>query len=189
MGKKVLYKDIEGFPGFRVRSDGFVESCWERYWEKGVRGCKSRMTSRWHKLTGAPDEGGYLMVTLRNGKVQKTAKVATLVLTAFKGPKPPNKDVAAHYPKKNKNNNHIDNLMWATYQENSDHKYEQDSIGFGEDAPKVYMDEERVHALRADRLVGMTYTELSAKYNISVSQVGNIVKGTSWLKLKLPPLD
>lgn len=33
----VEYRDIEGFPGYRIGSDGTVWSCWKRVYSKKIR--------------------------------------------------------------------------------------------------------------------------------------------------------
>src|SRR5688500_13903704 len=79
----VEYRDIEGFPGYRVGSDGTVWCCWIT--------CRSgrKMTDRWKQLRPGTHQKGYLYVNLtRVGEAYKSCRVHRLVLAAFVGPCP-----------------------------------------------------------------------------------------------------
>lgn len=103
------YRDIEGFPGYRVGSDGSV---WSRHpWRKYRSG-------EWRQLT--PVMAGkqpHLKVSLtRNGKVHQRW-VARLVLEAFVGACPPGME-CCHDPDPSPGNNALKNLRWGTRQDN-----------------------------------------------------------------------
>lgn len=182
-------KDIPGyeaFPGWRVGSDGSVQSCWERVWDTGGKGCRSEMTERWHDMHPCSDDGGYLVFTIRNKTKQRTAKVHVLVCTAFHGPKPFPKAVAAHYPDKKTTNNAASNLMWTDHQGNSDHMKEHGTVLCGSNSPVALTDERTVYEMRLDYEGGMTIPEIAEEYDMLVSTTGYIINGTTWTHVVMP---
>ncbi len=114
----VEYRDIPGYPGYRVGSDGSVWSCFELYRLKGARGFGSRMTDSWHQRKPRKNSRGYLFVCLRKNPGEKLCAVHRLVLEAFVGPCPEGM-VCCHYPDNNRTNNALKNLRWDTPSENS----------------------------------------------------------------------
>lgn len=75
---------------------------------------------------------GYALIQLRDSAgTQKAWLAHILVLTAFEGPKPADKDQCSHWDG-NKLNNHIDNLRWATLAEDVKDKRRHGSISQGE---------------------------------------------------------
>jgi hypothetical protein len=47
----VVYKDVEGFPGYMVGSDGSVWSAFERRYVKGVRGGTRAIGTDWKRMS------------------------------------------------------------------------------------------------------------------------------------------
>ena len=115
--KTVEYRDIEGFPGYRVGSDGSVWSSKKGTWTK----CSSYRR---------PYGSRYVVVCLRNigpngttttGKVY-CCYIHRLVLESFVGPCPDGK-LCRHFPDKDTSNNRLDNLSWGTQEQNMQDKY------------------------------------------------------------------
>lgn len=104
---KEIWKDIEGYEGlYQVSNYGNVKSM-ERTIYK--RKCKTIMKTP--SLSGK----GYLKTSLcKNGKI-KYAFIHRLVAQAFI-PNPENKPTVDHIDR-NKLNNNVNNLRWATYTE------------------------------------------------------------------------
>ena len=101
-----VWKDIVGYPGYKVSNKGRVSS--------GPRpGYARRMTiilkPYYHK--------GYAQYHLSFEGVQRTFEVHRLVLNAFVGEQP---DMFALHSDNNPSNNSLDNLVWGTHQENMD---------------------------------------------------------------------
>lgn len=108
----VQYRDVSGFPGYRVGSDGSVWTSWS----KGR--CKSWIGNDWKPLRQIiHGRDGYCMVVLYRDHKQFNKKVHTLVLEAFVGPRPEGMQ-ACHYPDHDKTNNRLDNLRWDTQSNN-----------------------------------------------------------------------
>jgi hypothetical protein len=68
--------------------------------------------------------GGYMRVRVWAGARKAWRKVHLLVLEAFVGPRPSERHHGAHAPRNDKRCNRLDNLRWATREENERDKKE-----------------------------------------------------------------
>lgn len=113
----VEYRDIQGFPGYRVGNDGSVWFAW--------RTCRSgrRITGKWklmkqgfHKERSAGRRYRHVNLTPPEGGKYQTFKVHRLVLTAFVGPCP--EGMECRHLDGDAANNRLSNLCWGTREEN-----------------------------------------------------------------------
>lgn len=74
-----------------------------------------------------PNNRGYLMVTLCKDGIKKPQLVHRLIAISFI-PNPENKLTIDHYPDKTKTNNNINNLRWATNEEQLETKEYPETI-------------------------------------------------------------
>src|SRR5262245_39281520 len=109
----VIYREIPGFPAYRVGNDGSV---WTRRRKGGNDRGANRLTNNW-RLMKLHRHGGYVRVNLVGDGVNVSRAVHCLVLEAFVGPCPPGME-ACHFPDSNRANNNLSNLRWDTHIEN-----------------------------------------------------------------------
>ena len=106
-------KLIDGFPNYRIHRDGTIES---RYMPK-----TSKTSAVWRPIQHVIDSSstGYFLVTLCHEKKRQNKRVHRLLMEAFV----PNPEGKAHvnHIDGNKENNALENLEWATPQENAIH--------------------------------------------------------------------
>ena len=101
------WKQIQGFDNYEISTDG------------QIRNKKIGKTLKQRK-----DSNGYLLVNLcRNSKVQ-TFRVHRLVAQTFI-PNPQNKQTVNHKDH-NRQNNHVENLEWATHEEQCNKTWKKD---------------------------------------------------------------
>lgn len=116
----VSYRDIPGFPGYRVGDDGSVWSRW-----KGSRS----LSDEWRPMKLSPGSKGYLRVNLsRPEGSYKTFRIHRLVLECFVGPCPEGME-ARHFPDHDKSNNRLENLSWGTAKANAADRRTHDHFG------------------------------------------------------------
>lgn len=72
-------------------------------------------------LRGSIDQAGYLYYRLSRRGADPFVRAHTLVALAFIGPRPDGADVVRHLDD-DKSNNHVSNLAYGTFQDNSDDK-------------------------------------------------------------------
>src|SRR5262245_43976187 len=109
----VEFRGIIGHPGYRVGSDGTVQTCWKLI--KGEkRGSRSIQADSWRPMKLRQSNTGYFRVGLRDSVAKKTRyfSVHRLILEAFVGPCPDGY-VACHNDG-TRSNNRPENLRWDT---------------------------------------------------------------------------
>lgn len=119
-------------------------------------------------LKGCPDRRGYIIVSIWVGRKMYSRKVHRLVAEAFI-PNPENKPTVNHKDG-NKRNNRVENLEWATHQENIDHAIQTGLRDInGMKAPSNVYTDEQVHQVCKMLESGMGGREIA--YKLGVSQM------------------
>ncbi len=114
----VEYRDVPGFPGYRVGDDGSVWTCKR----KGGNDRAAGKRGSWRLLSVHRTRTGYCLVNLDVDGRNHVRQVHRLVLEAFVGPRPDGME-ACHYPDSDKENNRLTNLRWDTHDENAKDRY------------------------------------------------------------------
>src|ERR1051326_498956 len=139
----VEYRDVPGYPGYRVGSDG---SFWSRW-----RGGKSRRPIHPWKRRGTPTPRGYLVVSrfrLEGGTCERV--LHQLVLEVFVGPCPDGME--ACHGAGGPADNSIGNLRWDTHSANASDAIAQGAFPIGESnglSKLTAADVARIRKLRA----------------------------------------
>lgn len=116
---KEIWKDIEGFEGYyQVSNCGDIKSL-DRYTICNRSGTQFARHVPERILRQTSDCDGYFRINLIKDNHERGFAVHRLVAQAFI-PNPENKPTVNHIDG-NKQNNCVDNLEWATYQEQNDH--------------------------------------------------------------------
>ncbi len=164
----VQYRDIQGFPGYRVGDDGSVWSC---RW-KGANG-------KWKKLQ--PDtekKTGYLCVRLsRNGR-KANLRVHSLILKAFIGPRPKGK-MGCH-ENDIPSDNRLTNLRWDTQKGNSKDAVKNGRSTAGVRNARARLTVENVQEIRRRRAAGESAKSIAPHFGITYWHVHAINAGQFW---------
>lgn len=165
----VVYKEIPGFPGYRVGDDGSVWSSWKRHDHTYIQ------SSRWKQLKPMPGAWG-LKVELTGGK---SKLIHRLVLEAFVGPCPEGLETC--HNDGDFTNNKLENLRWDTHKENCADRIKHGTAARGETHGKARFTEEGIKSLRKEYAAGgVTYRSLAAKYDVHHSSIYSIVRKRNW---------
>ena len=173
----VVYKPIEGFPGYRVGDDGTVWSC------RGRGRAYLSLTSKWRKLKPSHREG-YLRVRLcrimPGSYSYQDFSVHRLVLTEFVGPCPDEMQ-ACHFPDPCRSNNQLCNLRWATSKENSDDKQIHGTTARGSRSGGAKLTEGDVREIRR-RYIPRRYplARLAREFGLNLNTVFGIITRKYW---------
>jgi len=179
----VEYRDVPGFPGYRVGSDGSVWSCWTR----GERIIDKRyMGEKWVQLRPGISPLGYSRASLwRDGKKHQIP-VHAVVLSAFSGPRPEGM-VGAH-ENNDPRNNRPSNLRWKTQKENMADKFRHGTRQIGERSPGHKLSNNDVAEIRrryVPRIKGQhnrtgNLRELAREFGVMRSTIHCIVRRRTW---------
>lgn len=167
----VEYRDIPGFPGYRVGSDGTVWSC-----RSGGRG---KLSTNWKKMFLTITKHGRVRVTLKINKKKSYRHVHRLVLEAFVGSCPPGME-CRHFPDRDPKNNSLSNLSWGTHLENTQDKFFHGTVIRGEDIPQAKLTEACVRSLRRRYLRGVSLEKLSKDFQISKVNAWRVATRKTW---------
>jgi predicted DNA-binding protein (UPF0251 family) len=161
------WRPIEGFPAYEVSNNGYVRNA--------RTGCVLK-----------PEVGhrGHLRVTLYIGSREAKQRIFVhrLVLLAFVGPPPEDRQDCAHWDG-NPSNNSITNLRWATKSENADDARRHGTLVLGEKNRRAKLTNVQANEIRMCAVAGTSTGDLASKFGISLETVNRIVTGRTWAHL------
>ncbi len=127
------------------------------------------------------ERGGYLDVSLSRNSIINRRKVASLVLEAFRGPRPPGMETR-HFPSRDPKDNRLVNLQWGTKQQNQGpDKVFQGMSNRGERCGAAKLTEQEVREIK---ISSEDYDLLRKHYKVSRATIHDIKKGRTWGHLK-----
>lgn len=183
----VEYRDIPGFPGYRVGDDGSVWSALVRRsagWGKPY----SEIGEHWHQLSPTCNKRNRLTVQLcRDGKAYRRF-VHRLILEAFVGPCPDGME-CCHFPDRDTKNNRLSNLRWDTKEANMADKICHGTDPKGERNGNSKLGDKQVLEVLELLRSGMTQQEIADHFGVSDSAISFIATGSTWKHLTSPPGD
>lgn len=167
----IEYRDIPGFAGYKICSDGSVWSCWSR-------GHNTSMTTEWNRLKGGIAKGHNYVWLFPERRKREFRYVCHIVLEVFVCERPAGME-ACHGEKGNLDDS-VGNLRWDTRLENMRDKKRHGTQVYGERTKSTTLTESDVRRLRSRRNDGLTYRELGIEFGIVESAAWAIVKRKTW---------
>jgi hypothetical protein len=165
------FREIAGFPGYRVGQEGTVQSCWRR-------GPKPRMTSDWHTLRGGVARRHRYVWLFLPGRGRTFAYVHHLVLEAFVGPRPPGTE--ACHNNGDPSDNRLENLRWDTRRANRHDMRRHGTHLAGERVGSSKLTWAQVEAIRQLRALGAKQRLLAAACRVGIATISQVVNRKSW---------
>lgn len=158
-----IWKDIPGQEGrYQVSDAGNVRSLTRKVATRARGGQPGLRTVRGQLLKPYPSGEGYLYVNIE----KRHAYISHLVLLAFIGSRPAGAESA--HGDRDKTNNTLTNLRWATHAANEADKIKHGTTSRGEQNGRARLTAVKVLAVRAD--VG-TSSEIGVRHGLSASYV------------------
>jgi hypothetical protein len=186
MQSTVEYRDVPGFPGYRVGDDGSVWTAWTRLVSPGLGAQKAIIGSTWVRKGTWVNEKGYLRVHLRNAAGRKTSHyVHRVVLLAFVGPCPAGLECL--HGAGGSQDNRLANLRWGTHKDNIAEAVTSGAVLRGESQPNAKLtDAEAAEAIRLHTEEGQPYSVLAARFGIGATTMSMLIKGETWRHVPRP---
>lgn len=169
----IEYRQIEGFPGYRVGSDGTV---WSRL-RVGGRGSSGVLTDSWRLMKLDTRKYGHQYVTLLDCGKRSRFQVHHLVLLAFVGPRPSGTECC--HGDGDASNNSVSNLRWATHKENMRDRSGHGTLS-GENHGRAVITRSQVDSMRQRYANDEKIAALAREFGISESQGHRVAKGQQW---------
>lgn len=153
------WREIDGWPGYRVSSWGRVEG------------------KRCILKPGLVH--GYEVVTLTNGDAKLSARVHRLVAAAFLGPPPFEGAIVAHNDG-NQKNSRVGNLRWASARENQFDCVRHETRCRGSRVFGAKLTEAQIPGIRMRIAAGETYGAIASDFGVSKSTIHLIKRNRIW---------
>lgn len=157
------FKDIPGFPGYRVSRDGRIVG-------KAGRDLRPMVA-----------HGGHLYVYAYVGSHRPKLYVHKAVLLAWIGPCP--KGCECLHGDGDPSNNRVENIRWGTRLENASDKRRHGRAPFGERAGTAKLTEAQVLEIRRRVSRGASLRRLGAHYGVSHTAIRRAANGMKWAHL------
>lgn len=173
----VEYREVPGFPGYRVGSDGSV---WSSIRNNGH--AVITVGNQWKKLKYLIGRTRhYAHVTLcRNGE-HYPKMVHRLILITFSGEPKPGQEV--RHLDGNMHNNSLSNLAWGTRKENMADCFAHGTACIGERNGTSVLSIEEVRKIRDFKKSGMPLCQVVRELGRNYWTVRNVYDGTRWQKV------
>lgn len=160
------WKIVQGFENYLVSTLGNVKT----------------INGRFKKVV-YDNKNSYGYVELWKNNKGKKFRIHRLVAETFI-PNYDNKEQVNHIDG-DKTNNCVSNLEWVTPKENIRHAIDNNlsSIKYGSSNLASKLNEEDVKFIRENAKVNISVKELAKRYNVSTTNIYNILNNKKWLKL------
>lgn len=171
----VEYREVPGYPGYRLGADG---SIWSRWHQKGRRG-KAFMSDAWHRLMGSVGWHGYLKIRLCANGRRRYVRIHTLILEVFVGPRP--KGMEACHNNGDCCDNRLENLRWDTHKANAADMGQHGTSPRGERQPRAKLTEAIVREMRRLNVIeGLGSRRLSKIFPVSRTCIERVIYHRTW---------
>lgn len=174
---KLEYRDIAGFPGYRIGNDGSVWS---------LRRKNGKLGDVWKVLKPIALTTGYRCVGLYLRNVSQQRIIHRLVLEAFVGPCPPGMEGC--HNDGDQGNNHLGNLRWDTHKGNTSDRARHGTNRFGERHPRSKLTDAAVVVVLGELSQGLALTEIGKRHGVSFRTIWDVAQGKSWRHIQRPAM-
>lgn len=173
MDSQVEYRDIPGFPGYRVGSDG---SIWTRRDNRPPHG---RLGDVWRPMAVSYSRLGRGTIKLRRDNRYFTKNFSRLLLTAFAGP--PRAGYVCRHLNGNPTDNRLSNLKWGTNSENQVDRVLHGTSNQGSRHGMSKLTETDVRSIRGMYATGRyTFSAIARLFGVSRRTIAGVVNRAGW---------
>jgi hypothetical protein len=175
----VVYKEVPGFPGYRVGDDGSLWSQWRRGGRKG-----QYLVEAWTLLQGGIDRSGYRKAILCVDGKRRYVRIASLVLEVFIGPCPEGMECC--HQDGTVSNDRLDNLRWDTHKNNIADKRRHGTHQSCEKNANHKLTADQVRTIRTRRAAGEKLGPLAREFGVLPCTISAIAHRRLWKDLDPP---
>ena len=172
----VEYKEVDGFPAYRVSNTGIVQS----RWQQRASYCGFFTEDVWKDLVCNPNKKGYMQVALCDGMGKhKTHRVHNLVAAAFIGKRP--RGMVIRHLNSNPKDNRAENLVYGSYAENENDKILNGTYDMR--CGGATLSSNDIFTIRELLLRDIPQKEIAKQYNVSRPTITRIANKSIWRNL------
>ncbi len=167
----IEFRQVPEYPGYAVSRCGKVVSC-------KIPGCHSGRRGPWRRLSCCLSRYGYVRLGLCRGGNVTHVEVHRLVLEAWVGPCPDGMECC--HGDGDPTNNCLENIRWATHQDNVDDTNRHGTQARGERQGSAKLTEADIPLIRSLLQSGKTQRAIARQFGVSARAIGKISSGTTW---------
>lgn len=169
----VEYRELPGYPHYRIGSDGTV---WSQLRRGRLQADGKKRFQPWYRLKTYVRKSGYAFVHIG----PRLRRVHQLVLEAFVGPCPPGMEVR-HFPDRDPANNNLSNLSYGTRVQNS---FDKTLHGTAYRSGTRKLNESQVREIRQRLSDGESAGKLAKIFGVGKAAIFNIKSRRKWAWLE-----
>ena len=170
--ESVEYREVPGYPGYRVGSDGTV-------WSQHTVGGGKTPNGEWLlKRPTRHNRSGYSYTGLYAKKKTRTTAVHRLIATVFLGPRPVG--MQCRHLNGDQADNRVENLAWGTAQDNADDKAAHGTQVRGSKCGSAKLTESQIVEIKARRRAGQRLRIIAAAFGVHNATISRICTGDQW---------
>lgn len=177
----IMWREIPSLPGYRVSSDGQVQSRWMKV-SFGRRGTVTTLGSQWKDRKAQTLPNGYKCIGLQSGTnptgKRATAYIHRMVAEAFIGPCPPGMEVC--HGDGDRGNNTVANLRYGTRTENMADTLRHGTRPVGVRHGIAKLNDEKVRAIRTLIATKEPMQSIGSRFGVSATTILHIKQGSIW---------
>lgn len=174
----VEYRDVPGFPGYRLSNVGTLWTC-------RVRISRTRpevvMCDKWATVN-LPPSGKYAAIWMYAPGVRVRKYIHVLVLEVFVCPKP-DPELEACHNNGIRRDNWAENLRWDTVKANSADRLNHGTFICGRRTPWVRFEEHQIREIRSRYAAGEKQLSIAKDFQITQGRVSAICRRREWKHL------
>ncbi len=168
---RVEYREVTGFPGYRVGSDGSV---WSRI-KGGGYYHRTVIAGEWRRMRDYRGwNAHYYRTCLTNNYKRYYVHINVLVLECFVGPRPPG--MVCRHLNGDSRDNRLENLAWGTPKENTMDMFRHGRAGIGMKCSSSKLTDSKVRMIRRLCARGVSNREVAGRFGIHPETVNRILR-------------
>lgn len=167
---KIEWATIPSHDGFRVSTEGVIQTCWKRTSLGRGHGTFMVKTDQWRTLKSRIGSDGYLMTVLQKAAHIKNHRA---VLLAFAGPCPTGYE--ARHLDGNRANAHRSNLAWGTPKQNHADQYRHETRVAGNSHPQAKLNTLQVRIARRLSEQGWKQKDIGKLFGVRQPTISSLV--------------
>lgn len=171
----VEYRDIPGFPNYRVGSDGSV-------WSRKPKNGQGPPAAIWRRLSPGNCRNYHLHGLFREGK-HYNRLAGPLVLLAFVGPCPPGMECC--HGDGNRSNDNLSNLRWDTRKANHADAIRHGTHPRGSKHGNAKINEDIAALILRLKQTGLPQSIIARQLGLTECLVSKVVRRESWTHVAL----
>jgi hypothetical protein len=177
----VIYRDVDGFPHYRMGSNG---TAWSQFSRR-----KNPGGTIWTelRLTIPKNRYPYPSVSLNRDGVTRPRVLHRLIAATFYGPRPDG--LECRHLDGNSLNNNTYNLKYGTHKENGEDSTRHGRVKKGSKHFHAVLSEEDIAPIFRLHAEGVPLLQIADRYHVADATIRDVLDRVTWIHVSVPSMD